>query len=102
MKPEDSGWQNLVSAARRLRDERETTAPYGFATRVAALAMDTARVPAISLFERFSWRALGVAALLALTSVATSYSAFSSSSSSSSDEDVISNESAVAALFGTS
>lgn len=67
-------WPRLVAASRRAPDDRDTAAPYGFATRVAALAMAPER-SVISLFERFSLRALGVAALLALVSVATNYSA---------------------------
>jgi hypothetical protein len=67
-------WPRLVAAARRAPDDRDVTAPYGFATRVAALAMAQERV-AISLMERFALRALGVACLLALVSVATNYTA---------------------------
>jgi hypothetical protein len=67
-------WSRLTAAARRAPDTRETTAPYGFATRVAALAMAQERV-AVSLLERFSLRALGVACLLALVSAAANYSA---------------------------
>ena len=76
MNPEDPKhpWARLTAAARRAPDERDTAAPYGFATRVAALAMAQERV-SISLFERFSLRALGVACLLAVVTVATNYSA---------------------------
>ena len=65
-------WARLVAAARRAPDERDTTAPYGFSTRVAALAAERAPV---SLFARYSLRALGVACLLAIASVAANYSA---------------------------
>jgi len=44
-----------------------------FATRVAALAMAQERA-VVSLFERFSLRALGVACLLAVVCVAANYS----------------------------
>lgn len=98
MKPEDSGWQNLVSAARKVRDERDTSAPYGFSTRVVALAMASSPVATVSLFERFSWRALGLAGLLAIASAATSYPLVASTS----DEDILSNDTAVAALFDNS
>lgn len=67
-------WSRLTAAARRAPDPRETAAPYGFATRVAALAV--AREPAGgSLLERFSFRALSVACLLMCLSVAANYSA---------------------------
>lgn len=69
-------WPRLVAAAREVRDDRDATAPYGFATRVAALAFaQEARVA--SLFERFALRAVGVATLLALFSVVLNYQALS-------------------------
>jgi hypothetical protein len=67
-------WSRLVAAARRAPDERDTAAPYGFATRVAALAFAQERSP-VSLWERFSLRALAVACLLTGLTVATNYSA---------------------------
>lgn len=67
-------WARLAAAARRVPDDRDTAAPYGFATRVAALGLAQERVVA-SLVERFALRALGVACLLALLSVAMNYSA---------------------------
>jgi len=66
-------WSRLTAAARRAPDDRGDTAPYGFSTRVAALALAPERNVA-SLFERFAFRALGVACLLALLSVAVNYS----------------------------
>jgi hypothetical protein len=74
--PQDP-WPRLVAAARRAPDDRDVTAPYGFATRVAALALAQER-SAISLVERFALRALGVAFLIALVSVATNYSVLNS------------------------
>ncbi|HEX2855475.1 MAG TPA: hypothetical protein VHO24_19730 [Opitutaceae bacterium] len=70
-------WSRLAAAARRVPDARDTTAPYGFSTRIAARAM-TAERPMGSLFERLSWRALGVACLLAFASVALNFSALAS------------------------
>lgn len=67
-------WQRLTAAARRHADDRGTAAPYGFATRVAALAMASERAR-VSLFERFSLRAMGIACLLMITSLAANYSA---------------------------
>lgn len=66
-------WPRLAAAARRVPDDRDTAAPYGFATRVAAIAM-TAERSAVSLLERFSLRALGIACLLAVVTLATNYS----------------------------
>ena len=67
-------WSRLVAAARRVESTRDDAAPYGFATRVAALALAQERSLA-SLFDRFALRALGVACLLAVASVAINYSA---------------------------
>jgi len=65
-------WNRLVTAARALRDDRDLAAPYGFTTRVAALAFShEGRV--VSLFERFALKAVGIACLLALVSVAVNY-----------------------------
>ena len=69
-------WSRLAAGARRHADDRDLAAPYGFATRVAALAMATERARA-SLLERFSLRAMGIACLLLVTSLAANYSAIS-------------------------
>ena len=73
MNPTDSQWPRLTAAARRATDARDTTAPYGFATRVAALAFLPERMAA-SLLERFSLRALALAGVLAVVSLASNYS----------------------------
>ncbi|MEO6873510.1 MAG: hypothetical protein ABI222_01685 [Opitutaceae bacterium] len=75
MNTPDQKWPRLAAAARQAQDARDTAAPYGFATRLAALAMAQERA-AISLLERFSLRALGLAALLAMVCVATNYATF--------------------------
>ncbi len=67
-------WSRLTTAARTVTDNRNTAAPYGFVTRVTALARAQER-PAVSLVERFAFRAVGIACLLALLSVAVNYSA---------------------------
>ena len=69
-------WSRLTAAARRVNDERDTSAPYGFATRVAALAFAQER-PVASLLERFAFRAVSVASLLALFSIVLNYQALS-------------------------
>lgn len=72
MKTDHNEWLRLVAAARRApADSRDTSAPYGFSARVAALAMATPlERPLSALFERLSLRAIGVAGLLAAVSVA--------------------------------
>jgi hypothetical protein len=77
MNPSDQQWPRLAAAARQAQDTRDTAAPYGFATRVAALAMARDRLAA-SLLERFSLRALGLAGLLALVCVAANFSTLAS------------------------
>jgi hypothetical protein len=69
-------WSRLTAAAREVRAERDESAPYGFATRIAALAFAHERRVS-SLFERFALRAVGVATLLALFSVVLNYQALS-------------------------
>jgi hypothetical protein len=76
MNPSDQKWSRLVAAARSAQDTRDTAAPYGFATRVSALAF--AQTHAVSLLERFSLRALGLAGLLALVCVAANFSTVTS------------------------
>ena len=78
-------WARLTAAARTVADGRDTTAPDGFASRMAALAMARERQVA-SLFERFAFRALGAACLLALLSAAVNYSVFSPAPAFSDDE----------------
>ena len=75
-------WSRLTSAARGVRDDRDESAPYGFATRVAALAF-ARDGRGSSLFERFAMRAVGVATLLALFSVVLNYQALSRTGGSS-------------------
>jgi hypothetical protein len=72
----------LTAAARQVQDDREVSAPYGFATRVVALAYAQDRKPA-SLFDAFALRALGIAALLAVFSVAMNYNDILSSAAPS-------------------
>lgn len=71
-------WNRLTAAARNMSDSRDGSAPYGFATRVAALAFSQEE-KLVSLFDRFALRALGVACLLALGSFALNYQALSTS-----------------------
>lgn len=96
MKPELSAWDRLAAAARQATDDRDTKAPYGFATRVAALAMAREGVSTGALFERFSWRALGIAGILALISAASNYSAVASPSI---EDDMVTDEIMVTELF---
>jgi hypothetical protein len=75
-------WARLTAAAREVRDERDSGAPYGFATRVVALAFAQERRMS-SLFERFAFRAVGVASLLALFSIVLNYPALTTSGAAS-------------------
>jgi hypothetical protein len=74
MNPHDKSWQKLVAAARRAPQGGDEAAPYGFSTRVAALAFENA-APRASAFARLSLRAVGVACLLAVAAVAANYTA---------------------------
>ena len=76
MKNFDDKWRQLTVAAQRAPVEGDAAAPYGFATRIAARAMRDERPVMIAMFSRFSVRALYVACLLTLVSVAANYLAF--------------------------
>lgn len=62
-------WSRLVRAARPLGEASFDAAPYGFATRVAALGL-AARAEAPALIEAFALRALALAGLVAGLSLA--------------------------------
>jgi hypothetical protein len=79
-------WPRLVAAARQIPHADDATAPYGFATRVAALAFAQER--RASLFERFALRALGAACLLAVASAAINYSTIAQPMNKPIDDEV--------------
>jgi hypothetical protein len=74
MNPADKSWQKLVAAARKAPVAPDEAAPFGFSTRVAALAFSRQDRPA-SDFARLSLRAAAFACVLALGAVAANYSA---------------------------
>ena len=79
MKSHDSRqiWPRLAALARRApADTGDTSAPLGFATRVAALAFSESERRVASLFELLAPRALLVAAALVVASVFVNYSSF--------------------------
>ena len=77
MKDFESRWQQLVTVARQAPAADDAAAPYGFATRLAARALSEQRRPAlVAVFGRFSVRALWVACLFMLVSMAANYIAF--------------------------
>lgn len=100
MNPDDHNqpWARLTAAARRAPLAGDTAAPYGFATRVSALAFAAER-PMRSLFERFSLRAVGVASLLAVLSVMANYSALATSISSTGDDELVAGEDPVSVFL---
>lgn len=73
MNPSDKSWEKLVAAARKA-PARDESAPFGFSTRVAALAF-SGRDPEPSVFARLSLRAAALACLLAVAAVAANFSA---------------------------
>ena|ERR1019366_1166587 len=74
MNESDKAWQKLVAAARRAPRAEDESAPYGFSTRVAALAFEV-QGPGASAFARLSLHAAWIACLLALAAVGANYSA---------------------------
>lgn len=73
----DKSWQRLTSAARRAAPAADEAAPYGFSTRVAALAFERSQ-PSPSSVARLSLRAAFIACALAVLAVAANYSVISS------------------------
>lgn len=70
MKTTPTPWSRLVTAARLApADQRDESAPLGFATRVSALGLAGIEPTFSALFARFSLRALGVCALLMVIGV---------------------------------
>jgi len=79
MKRNHQAWQRLVAAARRAPEEGgDEAAPYGFATRVAALALSAEHPAHAALAPRLWLRAAGLACLLAVAAVAANYSVIAS------------------------
>jgi hypothetical protein len=70
----DKAWPRRGAAARRAPPAADESAPYGFSTRVAALAFERAQPPPIAL-ARLSLRAAFIACALAVVAVAANYSA---------------------------
>jgi|HubBroStandDraft_1064217.scaffolds.fasta_scaffold161184_2 hypothetical protein len=73
MNDPEKSWQKLLAAARRAPRAGDESAPFGFSTRVAALAFEQA--PQASTYARVALRAAAVAGLLAVAAVAANYSA---------------------------
>jgi hypothetical protein len=74
MSPGDKSWEKLVAAARKAPQAADVPAPYGFSTRVVALAFSQ-QPQGQSVFARLSLRAAAFACLLALGAVAANYTA---------------------------
>ncbi len=97
--PSDSAWQRLVAASRQIPDDRDTTAPYGFSTRIASLAACQPATPSLSFaLDRFSLRALALACLIMTTGLVSSYSL----SASSADEEDVANQDLVSEIINQS
>jgi len=86
MNPRNSIWFRLAALARLApADTRAEAAPHGFSARVAALAFVAVEPSLSAVLARFSWRALTVAALVMVASIATGYKPLVSSFSQDRD-----------------
>jgi hypothetical protein len=74
MNPDERSFQRLLAAARRAPLAGDEAAPFGFSTRVAALAFEPRSRPA-PVFGLYSLRAAAVAVLLAAAAVAANFTA---------------------------
>ena len=85
MKTSTSAWQRLVAAARQAPESGDDAAPYGFSTRVAALALAAERPTLGSALNRFSWRALGFSLVVMLLSIVANYSSVTTTAENEQD-----------------
>lgn len=85
MKTSVSAWQRLATAAHQGAASGDDAAPFGFSTRIAALAMAVERPSVRAMMNRLSWRALGVALMLMIFSIAANYSSLSVAGDSDQD-----------------
>lgn len=76
MSQPDQRWSRLTAAVRSVRDERDTAAPHGFATRVAALALTMPPAHPFAVFDRIAKRGLIAAAVFSVAAVVFGYSAW--------------------------
>ena len=79
MKDFTSRWNRLAGAARQAPAREEAAVPFGFSTRVAALALSApAPVPWLAAIRQLSFRALWLAGVIMLGSMAANYAALAS------------------------
>lgn len=69
----DPRWQSAIDAARRA-PSRDDTAPFGFASRLVALRRSIPAGSTFLLWWKFTWRAIGFAALVLVASAAMNWS----------------------------
>ena len=72
MNNKNESWDRLVAWARRAPAEPDAEPPFGFAARVVAMAFE--REKSEPLWESFSLRALGLASLVVIVTVAIHFS----------------------------
>jgi hypothetical protein len=77
MNNHEKSLKRLMEAARRAPIQGDESAPFGFATRVAARAFEPAQ-PALPSFARVSLRVAGIACLFAVVAVGVNYKAITS------------------------
>ncbi len=74
----DQAWSKLTTAARRAPEDASVAAPYGFATRVAALGLAAPRPTMAALLEKFALRGFVAAAACSVAAAAFGYSSLTS------------------------
>jgi len=94
----DQAWQRLTTAARNVPAEEDVAAPYGFATRLAALGLAAPRESRYRLFEKFALRGLVAAAAFSMAAVAFGYSTWASDR----DDDTVAVNDTVGEILSTS
>lgn len=72
----DQQWRKLTVLARQAKDPKDSRAPYGFSTRVAAHAVGMPFNSSAIPFENFALRGLLVAAVCGVAAIAFNYTTF--------------------------
>jgi hypothetical protein len=97
MNRHEQAWHRLAAAARTAPGEGEAAAPYGFATRMAALGLAAPAENPFRVLEKFAIRGLLAACAFSLAAVVFGYSTWSDH-----EEETIAANDSITELLGTS
>lgn len=82
-------WQKLTALARQAPDDRDSTAPFGFAARVAAQAADNYGFTPWAALERFALRGFLAASVCCVAAVAFNFLGYTGENSIEALEETV-------------